>query len=660
MDNPILEQTQGQVYDPTIRDSKSTNIALWTSESVVLADKGIKSGYRLRESPYYANSKDIKLRKGGLSFNYSPEEIEILKLVWNDKILWANNFPSLKDGDNGWRKITLRDYQEKLLKRYIDNRFNIIMFPRQSGKTTTTILEIVHFAMANTDKDIVCVAQSDTAIGEILIKIKECFGSMPFFMQPGVISWTSEGFTLDNGVRLKIGMPSVSLLNGMSLDFFYLDEFGYYKDKVAETFWINAYPTLINNPKSRCIITSTPNGRNLFWTLWYKATQKLNKFIHYKIHWMDVPRSGYKDHEEFKQETISNIGEIGWELGFECSFDTSLKSIFSTSKQKQLREKQELFENKNTSDDAKNNLWSKNNNPYGNIFDFEFINTNETKHIQKGIEVINEGETVDFENDYFIAGIDLSEGLNQDSSVIKLRKLKWCTIDKKIKYVPVAIYWKSDISVEEFAKNSMEFFMLFNPSKLRVVVEVNTYGAEYFLQVKHIRMTQPKYGKFDNIIFAKFENFEGNNENSMDKIKFHVGVRWDRGNKPIAVRGLLDYVNTNVFVDSHFQTLEEYLSFGKNDNGTYSSQYGHDDLVMVDVSMAYWLKTNSIYCVSYLSTAEDYLRELSMDLSQEKLTELLKIVDEKKAIHEQDGYTITNHEKNVEIKKNRRGGGIYI
>ena len=39
---------------------------------------------------------------------------------------------------------TLRDYQEDLLDSYTNNKWNILMFPRQSGKTTTTVVEIVH------------------------------------------------------------------------------------------------------------------------------------------------------------------------------------------------------------------------------------------------------------------------------------------------------------------------------------------------------------------------------------------------------------------------------------------------------------------------------------------------------------------------------------
>ena len=49
------------------------------------------------------------------------------------------------------------------------------MFPRQSGKTTTTVIDIVHFLIFNIEKDCVVIAQSERVVMEILAKIKEAF-----------------------------------------------------------------------------------------------------------------------------------------------------------------------------------------------------------------------------------------------------------------------------------------------------------------------------------------------------------------------------------------------------------------------------------------------------------------------------------------------------
>ncbi len=337
---------KSQVFDPRILGNGDDAQAQWTTDAVELALQGIKEGYKLKESPFNKNVKDCNLRKGNLPFKYTEEELEIYDMCMEDKLLFGNTFVQLKDGDAGWQQITLRPYQEKLLKQYDDEKWNILMFPRQSGKTTTTVVEIVHFCTFNYDKDCVVIAQSELVVNEILQKIKNAFAGLPFFLQPGFISFTKKGFTLDNGCRLSIGVASESVVQGFSLDFLFIDEFAYIPTTRVTKFWNNIYPALVNNHNSRCIIASTPNGRNKFYELWSAAKLGKNKFKTSHIYWWEVPRKGLPGQtqeqiqENFKNDTIANVGLEGWLMGFECSFDTQLNSIFHTKVQQALRKSQ--------------------------------------------------------------------------------------------------------------------------------------------------------------------------------------------------------------------------------------------------------------------------------------------------------------------------------
>ncbi len=630
--NRTLGQRQQKIFDPRIIKEGDKNIALWKSESVELANKGISEGYRLKESPYLKSVKDAKLRKGNLPFDYSQEELDILKIVWKDKNFFGNNFIHLKDAEKGWQQIKLRDYQEDLLKSYSDNKWNILMFPRQSGKTTTTVVEIVHFAISNYDKDMVVIAQSELVVDEILKKVKEAFHSLPFFMQPGFIKFNSKGFTLDNGCRLSIGVASESVVQGFSLDFLFIDEFAYIPAIRVNKFWNNIYPALVNNPQSKCIIASTPNGRNKFWELWYGAEMKKNKFVTSRIYWYDVPGRD----EQFKQDTIANVGIEGWEMGFECSFDTQLRSIFPVKIQKHLREQQRNYKER----------WSTSNHYLGEVFGISFINQND--YVNENDELVK-GITYDFKNDYFLVGVDLAEGLGQDSSVLKIRKLQWNIEKKCLEYVIIGVYKSNEISVEDFAELNMEFFNNFDPNKLRVVVETNNYGGEYFSQIKHLRMSKEKFFGFDNIIFAKFLR------NSKDD--YEMGVRWDQANKKVGVKAFSNLVSKNEMIETHFEAVEEYLNFGKNANDTYSSQYGHDDLVMGDVSIAYFIKSNNLYATSFLKDSEFDLRRRCDDVDEaiRKMEEEAKRKIE--SVHEVDGWKLRDHEEHYNNRLRGRNRG---
>ena len=627
-----FKSNNNMVYDPRIITDKDKGLAIWNSESVELAKKGISEGYRLKENPFLKSVKDANLRKGNLPYKYTQDELDILKIVWSDKKFFGNNFLHLKDADLGWRQIKLRPYQEELLDSYTNNKWNILMFPRQSGKTTTTVVEIVHYAISNFDKDMVVIAQSDLVVNEILKKIKEAFSALPFFMQPGFIKFNASGFTLDNGCRLSIGVASESVVQGFSLDFLFVDEFAYIPTLRVNKFWNNIYPSLVNNPNSKCIIASTPNGRNKFWELWYGAEMKKNRFKISRIYWYDVPRE--QNLEDFKADTIANVGLEGWEMGFLCSFDTQLKSIFAVKMQKCLRDKQREHKE----------LWSKDNDSLGNIFDIEFRSKQD--FIDDSGKLIK-GVNYDIKKDYFVVGIDLAEGLGLDSSIMKIRKVEWSKEKQILTYTNIGVYKNNEISVEDFAEHTMKFFCNFNFNRLRVVVETNNYGGEYFLQIKNLYNNLKEFSNFDNIIFAKFVR------NSKDD--YEMGIRWDASNKKVGVKAFSNLVTKELLDETHFESVEEYLNFGKNANDTYSSQYGHDDLVMCDVSISYFLKSNNLYATAFLKESEFELRKNCNDLAKELLEQIEKERKIQENIYMRDGYHLRNHEQ--EYNKRRRGKG---
>lgn len=603
---------KNEIFDPRIID-KNDDRRLWCTQSVELADKGISEGYKLKDYPYLRTVKDAKLRKASLAFDYTPDEIEIIGICANDIYFFSDNFGKLKDEDKGWVNIKLRDYQKNLMKFYDDNRWNIVMFPRQSGKTTTTIMKIVHFLTFNIEKDCVVVAQSEKVVNEILQKIKHAFEGLPFFLQPGFVSFNKNGFVLDNGCRLSIGVASESVVQGFSLDLLFIDEFAYIANSMVNKFWMNIYPTLSNNPNSRCIITSTPNGRNKFYELWNGAINGMNKFHPYRIYWQDVPRS--EGLEEFKKATIQAIGIEGWEMGYECSFDTTLKSIFASPTQKILRENQRKFES----------LWSRKNCFLGDLFNIEFIDKN----------VVN----YNIRKDFFLLSIDIGEGLSQDFTTLKIRKIDWNVDKKRLEFTSVGVYKDNEISVEDFAELVMNLSKFFDKNKIRIVVENNNYGGEFFAHIKGLKINEESYSWFDNHIFAKF--------NRKSKDDYEYGIRWDAYNKKLAVKTFSNLVTKGILNETHQVTIEEYLNFGKQKGtGSYAAQYGHDDLVMADVTMSWFIKSKDVFAVAFFKEAESYLRELKNDIPIHIIKKREEEEKRKKNRYTDSyGFVIRNHEE---------------
>ena len=620
-----------KVFDPRLIEVDSSENVVWSSESVHLAQKGIADGVRLKVSPFLPRQTDFQLRRANLPFRYTEDELEILKICINDKIFFGNNFINLKDAEKGWQQIKLRDYQEKLLKSYSDNRWNIVLYPRQSGKTTTTIVEIVHFCISNYDKDVVVVAQSDMVVNEILSKIKMAFSALPFFLQPGFVKFTSKGFILDNGCRLSIGVASESVVQGFSLDLLFIDEFAYILTSVAQKFWINIYPALTNNPHSKCIIASTPNGRNLFYELWIGAVNKTNNFVTNKVYWYDVPNRD----EKFKEDTIKNIGLTGWLMGFECSFDTNLTSIFNVTKQKELRDNQLTFENK----------WSYDNDSILKKFDICTLSK----------DIIN----YDLKEDYFLIGIDISEGLGQDFSIMKFRKIEYNPTYKRLDYKLMGVFSDNEISVVDFATKLLDILKYFDLNKVRVVIENNNYGGEFINQISNLYKYDNRYKFFDNICLAKFIRQNRTEDNIAYDDKYEIGIRWNKENKLVGVNAFRTLMNDDVFDLTHYQSVEEVLNFGKNKtNNSYQSQFGHDDLVMADITTAYFVYTMNIYAKSFL---DNCIYKLKQYYENNVLTEkeLLQLMEDKKPDeYSRDGWYIRNHQE--ELNKHKPKSKIYM
>lgn len=605
----VISNSYEKVFDPRIL-TKEDSKTVWSSESVELAVMGIKQGYSLKESPFNMRIKEAQLRRANLPFHYTDVELEIIEECMSDKIFFGNNFAKLKDGDKGWTNIKLRGYQEDILNQYSNNRWNILLLPRQSGKTTTTVIEIVHYTTFNYDKDVVVIAQSEKVVNEILSKIRECFEGLPFFLQPGFVKFTKEGFELDNGCRCSIGVASESVIQGFSVDMLFIDEFAYISTNLIDVFWANIYPSLVNNPNSICIIASTPNGRNLYHKLWTGATSKQNRFVPYRIYWHEVPGRD----EQFKIDTIANVGIMGWEMGFECNFDVGMNSVFTTSTQKKLRALQT---------DNKTNWKQIDSEP-----DFVIYNNHQ------------------FSPDkYYLIPIDISEGLEGDYTVMKFIEIDWSVERKRLEYTTVAMYRSNTTSITDFATKLISMLMIFNPDRCKVIVENNNYGGELYAHIDNLRLNDSRFSDFENMLFAKFHRQSTNQSER--------GIRWNKYNKPVAVSSFVSLIHNDILTDSEEITVEEMMNFCKKKDSTFAANYGHDDTVMVLVSASAFISSKEQQNISWLRDVESNLREKYQDLAEDVMqARMSKIKEEKDRYITVYGFSPRLYSKE-EIEKSR-------
>lgn len=246
------------------------------------------------ENPFFDGK--VGLRKEKVTFSMTEEEKEEYIKCKLDVKYFANNYCKVKTEDGIYRIIRLRDYQYKILDMFQNpsNKFNILMASRQVGKTICSAIFILWYMLFHNDKNVLIAAnKGDTAI-EILDKAKAIYISLPFFLQKGISVWNQKTIKFDNGSRAKAFTMTATSSIGQAADMVYLDEFAYIPPNIADSFYKSIQPTLVSIENSKMIITSTPNGLNLFHKLLTDAEREAgdplkNNFASMRVYWYQVP-----------------------------------------------------------------------------------------------------------------------------------------------------------------------------------------------------------------------------------------------------------------------------------------------------------------------------------------------------------------------------------
>ena len=272
--NPIKEE-KGDVRAKRV---------VWTTKSVELALKGMEKGQRLVASPFYDNN--VKLRNGDIVFSYTKEETEEWSHCCNDLLYFASICKLMTP--EGIQHITLRDYQKKYLKHLEKNRLSIYCACRQCSKTTMSSLFLLHYAMFNVDKNALVLGDKRKTAVEILDKIKKIYLELPFFLKPGILKWNENDVVFDNGCRIMAESTTVNSGIGFTCHVVLCDEFSKISENIKEKFYNHIFPT-ITAGKARFMITSTVNGRDLFYRLYKGAELGLNEYAPFKTDWDEVP-----------------------------------------------------------------------------------------------------------------------------------------------------------------------------------------------------------------------------------------------------------------------------------------------------------------------------------------------------------------------------------
>lgn len=268
-----------------------------------------------------ANKKNPGLKRSNVAIEYTTEMISELKKCATDPVYFIRNYVYIKHAKRGKIKFNMYDYQEDMVRKYHNRRFNIVLSARQTGKTETSCAFLLWSAIFKSDQTILVASNKSTNAMEIIAKIQYAYEELPLWLKPGIDenSWNKHTCAFDNKSRIVATTTSADSGRGMAISLLYCDEFAFVKPHISEQFYDSILPTISTG--GAMIISSTPNGDvGKFASLWRGAKAGLNEFkdgITY-VPWNAPP--GRDD--EFKKKFMGLLGERKWRQEYECEFLT--------------------------------------------------------------------------------------------------------------------------------------------------------------------------------------------------------------------------------------------------------------------------------------------------------------------------------------------------
>jgi hypothetical protein len=272
------------------------------------------------------------LKKANTPIEFTQEQILEFMKCKEDPVYFAKNYIQIVTLDYGLQPFKMYPFQEKLIQNFHDYRFNICKMPRQTGKSTTCVSYLLHYAVFNDNVNIAILANKASTARDLLSRLQLAYENLPKWMQQGILSWNKGSLELENGSKILAASTSASAVRGGSYNVIFLDEFAFIPNHIADQFFASVYPTISSGKSTKVIIVSTPHGMNHFYRMWHDAERSKNEYVPTDVHWSEVPGRD----EAWKAQTIANTSEQQFKVEFECEFLGSVDTLIAPSKLRTL------------------------------------------------------------------------------------------------------------------------------------------------------------------------------------------------------------------------------------------------------------------------------------------------------------------------------------
>jgi hypothetical protein len=469
------------------------------------------------------------LKKANTPIEFSQEQVLEFIRCKDDPVYFANNYIKIVSLDEGLTQFKPYDFQERLINRFHNNRFNICKMPRQTGKSTTVVSYLLHYLIFNDSVNIGILANKAATARELLQRLATAYENLPKWMQQGIISWNKGSIELENGSKILAASTSASAVRGMSFNILFLDEFAFVPNHIADSFFASVYPTITSGKNTKVIMVSTPHGMNHFYRYWNDAEKGKNEYIPTDVHWSEVPGRD----AAWKAQTIANTSEQQFKVEFECEFLGSVDTLIAPSKLKSFVYENPIIRN-------------------------------------AGLDVYEHPK----ENHDYLITVDVARGVSEDYSAFVIIDIT------EFPHRVVAKYRNNEIKPMMYPNIIYEVAKNYNGAY--VLCEVNDIGDQV-ASLLHYDL------EYQNILMCSMRGRAGQSVGQgFSGKKTQMGVKMSKTVKKVGALNLKTIIEEDKLIFNDYEIIAELTTFVSKHNSFEAEEGCNDDLAMCLVIYA-WL-----------------------------------------------------------------------
>jgi hypothetical protein len=274
-------------------------------------------------------------------FEWTPQMVAELKKCKENILHFAENYFYIINTDEGRQKIKLHSFQKKALRMIRDNRFSLLLFSRQVGKSTISTIFLLWVAIFQDDQRILLVANKENTAKEIFRRVRFAYENLPNWLKAPVQYYGLESMELANGSRIGITTTTGTAGRGSSANLLFVDEADWIEPNMLNEFWASVYPIISSSKKSKIIMASTPRDTSgLFYRLYDESIKEKNNWVNMRVIWNEVPGRD----EKWAEDTRGGMADpTAWKREFECVDGKTLITILNNNNEQQQITIEELY-----------------------------------------------------------------------------------------------------------------------------------------------------------------------------------------------------------------------------------------------------------------------------------------------------------------------------